>query len=181
MRAIACLFLISMKKRETIFSFLLGASIVLGASACKKETVDEEKPTIDLSYSETFPFSCDTIYFGESFEFKALFTDNVELGGSKSYSIDMHHNFDQHSHSTEFESCNLDEKKDAENPYVLIQDFDIPEGLSEYQASETVTIPADLDGVLYDQGDYHFSISLADKEGWSTQTGVSIKILYRSE
>ena len=32
---------------------------------------------------------------------------------------------------------------------------------------------------LYDEGDYHFFISLTDKEGWSAQKGLSVKMLHR--
>jgi len=89
-------------------------------NACNKENdIDKEKPVIDLSGPDAFPQNCDTIYFGESFNFNVLFSDNVELG---SFSIDIHHNFDHHSHSTEVTECQLDSKKDSVNPLVLIQD-----------------------------------------------------------
>ncbi|WP_347840679.1 DUF4625 domain-containing protein [uncultured Draconibacterium sp.] len=153
------------------------AFIVLLATACSDDgQIDKEKPVIDNSFANAFPTNCDTIYFGEAFNLKLLFSDNVELG---SYSIDIHNNFDHHSHSTEVAECSLSPKKDPENPFVFIDDYSIPEGLKDYKTNMSVSIPADNQVGLFDEGDYHFFVSLTDKEGWSTQMGLSIKIKYR--
>jgi len=145
-------------------------------SSCNKEEIDNEKPVIDLSIQGAFPKNCDTLYFGESFTFNELFKDNSELG---SYSIDIHHNFDHHSHSTEVNECILDPIKTPVNPFTLIEDYHIPEGLKEYQPMKSIYLPAENASGLYDEGDYHFFISLTDKEGWSAQKGLSIKIMHR--
>ncbi len=151
--------------------------LLIFLSSCEKDKeIDQEKPTIDLSIQGAFPVNCDTIYFGEISTLKVLFTDNVELG---SFSIDIHHNFDHHSHSTEVTECNLDPVKEPVNPYVFIQDYDIPEGLTEYETNLEINILSTENSVLLDEGDYHFFISLTDKEGWSTQKGLSIKMLHR--
>ena len=160
-----------------ILKIFLGLIIVLFVfTTCNNDDIDEEKPEIDLTVSGAFPKNCDTLYFGETFTFKALFTDNVELGA---YSIDIHNNFDHHSHSTEVTECNLDEIKDAVNAYLSIEDYDIPEGQDAYEVSEEITIPDSDSNGEFDEGDYHFFISLVDKEGWSVQKGLSIKILRR--
>ncbi len=144
-------------------------------SSCEKD-IDKEKPTIDLTIQDAFPVNCDTIFFGESFELKVLFADNVELG---SYSIDIHHNFDHHSHSTEVTECSLDPKKDPAYPFLLIEDYAIPTGQNEYETNISISIPSGDGNELFDEGDYHFFISLTDKEGWSAQKGLSIKMLHR--
>ena len=151
---------------------------VIIVSCDKKDDVeiDTEKPNIDLSFVGAFPNNCDTIYFGESFFFNALFTDNQELG---SYSIDFHHNFDHHSHTTEVSDCEDEDSKDPVNPYVDILDGNIPKGKTSFETSLSIVIPESDENGMYDGGDYHFFISLTDKEGWSTQKGVSIKILHR--
>jgi hypothetical protein len=154
-----------------VLSFFLGS--------CKKEEIDTEKPGIDLSIQDAFPVNCDTLYFGETFEFKALFSDNAELGSSNAYSIDIHNNFDHHSHTTEVIECNLDPVKAPVNPYLFIESFDIPLGLSEYETNLSLTIPSGDSNGDFDDGDYHFFISLSDKEGWTTQKGLSIKLLHR--
>ncbi len=145
--------------------------------ACKKgDEIDTEKPVINISIQGAFPVNCDTLYFGESFNFKVLFSDNVELG---SYSIDIHHNFDHHSHSTEVAECNLGPIKNPVNPVTFIQDYEIPAGLKEYEPNVSITLPSENANGFFDEGDYHFYISLTDREGWSAQNGISVKMLHR--
>jgi beta-glucosidase/6-phospho-beta-glucosidase/beta-galactosidase len=163
---------------KTLKIFLGLIFILFVFITCSKDDVDDEKPEIDLTASDAFPVNCDTLYFGETFTFTALFTDNVELG---SYSIDIHNNFNHHSHTTEVTECNLDDIKDPVNPYVSIEDYDIPEGLDAYETSLEITIPDGDSNGEFDEGDYHFFISLVDKEGWSVQKGLSIKILKRNK
>jgi len=149
----------------------------IALNACKKtENVDTEKPTIDLNIPDAFPLNCDTLYFGETCSFKMLFSDNLELG---SFSIDIHHNFDHHSHSTEVTECSLDPSKKPANPFTFIDDFPIPEGQKEYATDMQIAIPSGNNNGLFDDGDYHFFVSLTDKEGWSAQKGLSIKIIHR--
>ena len=152
----------------------IAISILLVTAACDPVEIDDQKPVIDFSLEGTFPVSCDTLSLGESFTWKVRFTDNVELG---SYSLEIHHNFDHHAHSTEPTSCELDPVKDAVNPFHTIMDFEIPIGSKEYTVNESIQIPlSDGNGDL-DPGDYHFFISLTDREGWSVQKGLNIKIL----
>ena len=144
---------------------------------CSESEIDDEEPEIDLSIPNAFPVNCDTLYFGEPFTLKVLFTDNAELG---SFSIDIHNNFDHHSHTTEVTECNLDAIKTPVNPYLSIDEYDIPEGMDTYETSLKITIPDGDNKGEFDEGDYHFFISLVDKEGWSTQKGLSLKILRRN-
>ncbi len=160
-----------------LLKIFLGLCFVLFVfTTCDKNEIDDEKPEIDLTVSGAFPQNCDTLYFGESFTFKVLFTDNVKLG---SFSIDVHNNFDHHSHSTEVTECDLDEVKTAVNPLVFIEDYDIPEGTPAYETSLEIFIPESDENGKFDEGDYHFFISLTDAEGWSVQKGLSIKILQK--
>jgi len=130
--------------------------------------IDTTYPTINIEASNAFPKQCSVVKRGEKFIFKADFSDNVELGA---VSVDIHHNFDQHSHSTEVAACNMDAKKTPVNPLKFIQDFSIPTGQKNYQISQEIEIPASIDA-----GDYHFLIRLTDKSGWQTIKGLSIKI-----
>ena len=147
-------------------------------SSCNKETTetDKQKPGIDLYIKDGFPLNCDTIFFGEKFVFKALLTDNIELG---SFSIDIHHNFDHHSHSTEITTCSFDPIKTPVNPFIFIKDYKIPDRLKYYETNLEIEIPSANNTNMFDEGDYHFFISLTDKSGWSAQKGLSIKILKR--
>ncbi len=139
-------------------------------AACSKdsEKVDTEYPVIDFTWSEAFPVQCSTIKRGETFVFRARFSDNVALG---SYSLDAHHNFDHHTHSTEVEDCGLDPVKAPVSPFLLIKSVDIPGSPGTYEASLEIAVPDDID-----PGDYHFMIRVTDKEGWQTMKGLSIKI-----
>jgi hypothetical protein len=150
---------------------------LLFLSSCELgENIDKEKPVIDLTIQDAFPVNCDTLYFGESFELKVRFSDNAELG---SFSIDIHQNFDHHSHSTEVTECSLGPVKTPVHPIAFIEDYEIPDGLKEYETDISIPLASGDGGGLYDEGDYHFYISLVDKEGWSVQKGLSIKMLHR--
>lgn len=128
------------------------------------EDKDTEKPMVEFFY----PLSCDTVFPGATFTLNALLTDNVELGA---YSIDMHQNFDHHSHSTESDECELDEIKEAVNPFALMTQGDIPAGETSYELNVPIVIPSDVD-----KGDYHLELTVTDKEGWSSFKILSIKI-----
>jgi hypothetical protein len=156
------------RKWVLVFGLML---IIAFSISCDKEERDTELPEINMSGAEHFPHNCDTIYAGESFTFRALFTDNHELG---SYSIDIHHNFDHHSHSTEQADCPMDPDKAAVNPFLYINQFEIPGGLREYSASQVIEIPEDID-----TGDYHLMVRLTDRTGWQAINGISIKIAGR--
>ncbi len=155
-----------MKKQQLPLLFL---TLLLALSACKKDDkeIDTEYPAIDVT-GTAFPQQCTVLKRGEKFVFKAKLSDNVELG---SVSIDVHHNFDHHSHSTEVNDCNLGAVKQPVKPFLLIKDFPLPAGQKIYEVAQEVTVPADVDA-----GDYHFLIRLTDKAGWQTLKGLSIKI-----
>lgn len=149
---------------------LVAAAMALFTIACNQDetAIDTEYPVIDTSAPGTFPVQCSTLQRGEVFTFKATFSDNIAVG---SYSLDIHHNFDHHSHSTEVSDCQTDPVKKPVNPFLLIKSFDITPGQQRFQASQQIEIPTDID-----PGDYHFMIRLTDKEGWQTIRGISIKI-----
>lgn len=159
--------------RHIIYSLLY---LIVIISCEKDKDIDTEKPKIDNRFLDAFPKNCDTLYFGESFDLKILLTDNMELG---SFSIGIHNNFDHHSHSTEVTECNLDPIKEPVNSFLLIEDFEIPAGQSDFQTNMSISIPSTNVNGVYDEGDYHFFLSLTDKEGWSAQMGLSIKMLHR--
>ena len=153
---------------------LIGIGLILIAafSACKKdsskEAIDTEYPEINITAANVFPKQCSTVKRGEKFIFRAQLSDNAQLG---SVSVDIHHNFDHHTHSTEVESCGLDPLKTPVKPFLLIQAYPISAGLKTYEVQQEITVPDDID-----PGDYHFMIRLTDKEGWQTIKGLSIKV-----
>jgi hypothetical protein len=156
--------------------YLIIALLALAVFSCTDGEIDEEQPQIDISYIEAFPANCDTLYFGESFTFKSRFTDNVELG---SFSIEIHHNFDHHSHSTEVSDCGLSPEQTAINPFRHIEEFEISPGESEYIAEINMNLPKGNNSGNFDEGNYHFVIRLSDREGWSDMRGVGVRIKQR--
>jgi hypothetical protein len=145
-------------------------------AGCSKDDTDVIKPEINLNFDGAFPVNCDTLWLGETFTFKAQFSDNAELG---SFSIEIHDNFDHHAHSTEVSNCELDPVKTPVNPFHLIRDFPLPEGATSHETDVQITIPEGNNKGAFDEGDYHLFISLTDREGWSAQKGLSIKIFKR--
>ena len=115
------------------------------------------------------PIDCQVYHRGETIPFCYKFTDNDELG---KYNIEVHHNFDHHTHSTSATTCSMDDVKEAQNPWVFNQDFNIPDGQKSFSASKKIEIPTNID-----TGDYHFMIRLTDKAGWQQIKSVAIKIV----
>lgn len=115
------------------------------------------------------PIDCQVYHRGETIPFSYVFTDNDELG---KYNIEVHHNFDHHTHSTSATTCSMDAIKEEQNPWVFNQDFNIPDGQKSFSAREDIKIPTNID-----TGDYHFMIRLTDKAGWQQIKSVAIKIV----
>ncbi|WP_298879827.1 DUF4625 domain-containing protein [uncultured Polaribacter sp.] len=152
-----------------IFYFL---SIILLFTACSNEgdiEKDLEKPTISINYNDGFPQACAVLTKGNTYNFKAMVTDNIELA---SYSIDIHNNFDHHTHDDQEATCILEHIKSPVNPLIYIENFSIPSGLTSYEFDVSVSIPDDID-----TGDYHCSYSVTDITGWQSVTSIDIKII----
>ncbi|MBV7531016.1 DUF4625 domain-containing protein [Chitinophaga sp. sic0106] len=158
-----------MKRTRLYYALLLLTAVSLYSCSKDDQQTDTTYPEIDLGISGAFPQQCSIMERGKIFTFRARFTDNMALG---SYSLDIHHNFDHHTHSTEVKVCEEEAVKGAVKPMLYIKDFAIPAGTSDYTATAEIDVPADVD-----PGDYHFLIRLTDKEGWQTLKGISIKII----
>lgn len=155
-------------KKRLIAAALLVNILAAGCSKKDNETPDTEYPVIDVNATGSFPLQCSELTRGQTFTFRAFFSDNRELGSS---SIDIHHNFDHHSHSTEVNDCEMDARKTPVKPFLLVKTFPIPAGVSSFEMVQEIAVPADID-----PGDYHFLIRLTDREGWQTLRGISIRI-----
>ena len=147
-------------------------SILLVTAACSSDDpieIDEEKPTITVAYDGGFPQGCGLLTKGETYNFRAMVTDNDELAA---YSIDIHHNFDHHTHDDQVADCDLEPIKQSENPFIFVENYTIEEGLTSYEFNISVTIPDDID-----TGDYHCAFSVTDVTGWQSRTSIDIKII----
>jgi hypothetical protein len=151
---------------------ILSVILLCALSACSSSDDVEKK---DMTYPEitdkgivAAPINCEVYKRGEVIPFNYLFTDDTELG---SYNIEIHNNFDHHTHSTSSVECPMDAKKEPVKPWVYNQDFQIAAGQRSYNARHDIAIPADVD-----PGDYHFMIRLTDRAGWQQLHAVAIKI-----
>ncbi|SHM47036.1 protein of unknown function [Chitinophaga jiangningensis] len=158
-----------MKRTRLYYGLLLLTAITFYSCSRDDQQTDTAYPEIDLGISGAFPQQCSILERGRTFTFRARFTDNMALG---SYSLDIHHNFDHHTHSTEVKVCDEEGVKAPVKPMLFIKDYPIPAGAADYTATAEIAVPVDVD-----PGDYHFMIRLTDKEGWQTMKGISIKII----
>ncbi|MDR1739039.1 MAG: DUF4625 domain-containing protein [Candidatus Symbiothrix sp.] len=139
--------------------------LVLALFSCGEEDhKDMQKPEIQIVQ----PQNCTVVRCGDSFTFTAQFADNAELG---SYNLEIHHNFDHHSHSTDSEECQPDATKTPVKAWVFNQEYAIPAGNRNFDANVEIAVPADID-----EGDYHFMVRLTDKSGWQQIASKSIKV-----
>lgn len=136
---------------------------------CEEQQSTQNAPEIDMNT----PPPCDTLTFGEQFRFKATFTDDENLGN---YKINIHHNFDHHTHGTHEAECQLDSIKQAHNPYFHNWVINIPQTTKTYTIDTMLNLPAANDTGLYEGGDYHLMLYLTDEEGHQSWIGRDLKI-----
>ncbi|MFW6203138.1 MAG: DUF4625 domain-containing protein [Marinilabilia sp.] len=155
-----------------VLLFLAMGANVFFFSSCGDDK-DDIYPVIYMSGENAFPLNCSVVRPGESFTFRAVFSDNRELGA---YSIEIHHNFDHHTHSTDVVECEMEPEKEPDQPFQFIEEYEIPPGQKHYEAEVEISVPDTVD-----RGDYHFMIRLTDASGWQTLKGISIKIMDEEE
>ena len=143
-------------------------SIISCGDSDDDDNKDMQQPVISNKDIIENPIDCQVYHRGETILFHYIMTDNQELGA---YNIEIHNNFDHHTHSTTSVDCEMDAKKTPQHPWVYNQNYAIPSGLRSYEAKFDIPIPADID-----TGDYHFMIRLTDKAGWQQIHSVAIKI-----
>ncbi|MCR5519167.1 MAG: DUF4625 domain-containing protein [Bacteroidales bacterium] len=146
--------------------FLLCALCACSSSSGEKDLVPPEILPVEEYIS---PTNCQEYPLGTFLPVACLFTDDVELG---SFNLEVHNNFDHHTHGTEAGECRQDPKKDPVNPWIYNKDYKIPAGQSSYEVDLKIPIPEDVD-----LGEYHFMIRLTDASGWQQLRSVSIRLI----
>lgn len=139
---------------------------------------DTQLPTISSEGITASPLNCDQYKRGQTIYFRYVLADNVELGN---YMINIHHNFDHHSHSTEKETCSLDPKLEKgtpeykakeKNAWNLNLERTVDKGQKKFLVKEDIAIPATVE-----PGDYHCVIYFLDAAGNQEHKSFSIKIV----
>jgi len=158
-----------MKLSTKYFYFLSILALITSCSSDDDADKDLEKPTISINYDGGFPQACAELTKGETYNFRALVTDNLELA---SYSIDIHNNFDHHTHDDQEATCVLEPIKEPVDPLIFVENYSIESGQTSYEFNVSITIPNDID-----TGDYHCSYAVTDVTGWQSITSIDIKIV----
>lgn len=152
--------------------FLLSIALLFFITSCSSDDtaeVDEEKPSISINYSEGFPQACAELVKGQTYNFRVRVTDNMALA---SYSLDIHHNFDHHTHDDQEGQCELEPVAQPVNPMIYMENYAIENGPGSYEINIPISIPSDIDA-----GDYHCQFSVTDQTGWQSRIAVDIKII----
>lgn len=144
------------------------ALVAVVSASCGDDKEEISKPVISDQNIVANPVDCQQYKRGEAITFQYAFHDDVELGN---FNIEVHHNFDHHTHGTSATDCPLEARKDAVKAWVFNQSYPIPAGKQDYVAKEEIKIPADID-----TGDYHFMIRVTNKAGWQELKAMTIKI-----
>lgn len=147
------------------------------AVACGSEDDDKDMtyPEISTQGIDACPLGCEEYRRGDMIPFNYLFTDDTELG---SFNVEIHNNFDHHTHSTSSVDCDEHEDHDGNevhdvaNAWVYNQDFSIPADTRSYCARFDIEVPANAAF-----GPYHFMIRVTDAAGWQQICSVEIHIV----
>ncbi|MBR4214507.1 MAG: DUF4625 domain-containing protein [Bacteroidales bacterium] len=160
-------------KKLNIFLSVFALFCIINLAACSKDDdKDTEKPRFDNTNAT--PTDGSKFLPGGKIIVHQTFTDNDELG---SFNIEIHNNFDGHSHSTETDEHDEHEHNehhehgDESGAWVFNQDYTIPAGKKSYTADLEIDIPENIS-----EGDYHFMLRVTDKTGWQEIKAVSIEI-----
>ena len=157
--------------KKILFSLTTVAAL-FGMVACSSNddvVKDTQLPTITDQGITANPVDCQVYNRGDVIPFRYRFTDNEELGN---YNIEIHNNFDHHTHGTQGKSCDSDKtERNAKNAFYYNQDFSIPRGSKAYDASQEIQIPATVE-----PDDYHFVIRATDQTGNQQLRAMAIKI-----
>ncbi len=150
-----------MKKVRFLVAIMLMTSIFFVAS-CEKDKVDTQKPVITISA----PQEEEALYIGAEIHFEVDFTDDTEL---KSYKVDIHSNFNGHTHK----GTNSDSVAWS---FQQSWNFDAGQKNAHIHHHEIV-IPSEFNGKKISQGDYHFMIYCTDAAGNESWIAIPVEIM----
>lgn len=151
-----------MKTRLRLILPLFVSALFFTACSDDDTVIDDQKPAIAIEE----PHDDEDIAPGSEIHFEALFTDNVEL---ESYKIEIHEAFDDHTHG-------FNKSSHQSNPWSWSQVFDIPAGLTSYDAVQHIDVPELINGNPVSEGVYHFGVYVTDAAGNEQQAFLEIHI-----
>ena len=154
-------------KTRTYFVALLCIALF---SMCKSDddARDTTPPEIGGDAAKVNPIDCQIYHPGETIRVYYELTDDTELG---SYEIEIHDNFQPHTHSAVAVRCPHLTTTATVYPWTMSEAAEIPASTKKYTIQKNIVIPTDRD-----LGDYHFELRVTDRTGWTTEKSVDIKI-----
>lgn len=156
--------------KKQLFMSIIFALFFIAFMACRNSQKDLTPPVISINDFQ--PANCDIYYQEDTITVHFVCSDDTELGN---FNIEIHSNFDHHTHSTEAEDCEEEHEHEGEEPtgtaWIFNQDFAIPANSQEYTADIKIPVPNDAA-----DGEYHFMLRLTDKAGWQTIKASAIHI-----
>lgn len=127
--------------------------------------LDTEKPTVTINEPE----EGEVFEVGGELHFDILLSDNQMLA---SYKVDIHNNFDGHTHSGIIKADNnLTRQQTDVAPWSYNETFEIEGNQTTFEAHEHIAIP---DNVA--EGNYHLGITVIDAAGNQEQAYVQFAI-----
>ncbi|MDG5799870.1 DUF4625 domain-containing protein [Marinilabiliaceae bacterium ANBcel2] len=141
--------------------------------ACSDDNVDTEPPEIEI----VKPIEYDSVIKGDTLFVEANVWDNEYLN---SWKIDIHDNFDGHTHkngSLKNSDQNIDEAENDELiAWNLILEDSFPKDKSKYQIKKQIKVPENAE-----EGEYHLGVFASDKWGNVNQVFISFYIISKSD
>lgn len=135
-----------MKKYYFLSAIVTVFVFVFVLSSCSKDDADTTAPTIELDEPE----DGDSLLIGAEVHFECDFKDGVMLG---SYMIEIHNNFDGHSHKAQ-------SRADGEQPFFFKKSYDLSGLRNSHVHHHDVVIPANTQ-----EGHYHLVVYCTDAAG----------------
>ncbi len=155
-------------KKIYLILMLMAVFFIMAACDKKDDSTDKTPPTIGGDPTWVNPVDCSVYHRGENLLVRYELSDNEELG---SYEIEIHNNFQPHTHSAVTAHCQHEANTATVYPWAINESFEIPAGQKTFSINKTYTIPDDRD-----EGDYHLEIRVTDRAGWTTEKSIDIKI-----
>ena len=147
-----------MKKTSIIMALM--AIAALGCSCKKDEDKDTDKPVITLNE----PADGDTLFVGHEMHLEMDLSDNVML---RSYKVDIHNNFDGHSHTKSTET---------DGAWTYTKSWDVSGLKNTHIHHHEIEVPDSVDGVPIAKGKYHFMVYCTDEAGNETYVAKSVVV-----
>ena len=134
-----------MKKYYILSAITSVFVFILALTSCSKDDVDTTAPVIELDEPE----DGDELLIGTGIHFECDFSDDVMLG---SYMIEIHSNFDGHSHKVS--------SRAGEEPFFIKKSYDLSGLRNTHVHHHDVVIPENAT-----PGNYHLVVYCTDAAG----------------